>query len=59
MNPENFGPALQQLLKQEGKQAKNPHVKSTLAKIGNCRTASLGYHLLACEAEKKAQGCGP
>ena len=58
MNPENFGPALQQLLKQEGKQAKNPHVKSTLTKIGNCRTASLGYHLLACEAEKKAQGCG-
>ena len=50
MSGENHGPRLQQLLKQEGRKSPNPHIRTTLSKIGNCRTGELGYHMLGCQS---------
>lgn len=56
---ENHGPALQQLLGREGQKARKPHIRSTLTKIGHCRTANLGYHLLECQsAHPQESSCG-
>ena len=52
------GYALQQLLSRESKQISHLHSRFTLERIGRCRTAGQGYHLMACKTENQQVGCG-
>jgi hypothetical protein len=53
-----IGYTLQQMLSKERMQISNLHTRFTLERIGQCRTAVRGYHLLECKAENREQGCG-
>jgi hypothetical protein len=54
----NNGFALQELLSRESKQISHLHSRFTLERIGRCRTAGQGYHLMACKTENQQVGCG-
>jgi len=52
------GYSLQQILAKESQQIKHLHSRFTLERISRCRTASQGYHLVACKGDKQKAGCG-